>query len=288
MERDHARLHGVPKVLRDTSRAVRRHLRVDKGDPLLDGLRLGEDGYEDRCTPSYIGTIVYFVLFILICGFVMLNLVIAVILDNFQSYSGNVDLPVSEEDFTHFALEWGRIDRTGSYYIAVEKLPKLLKRLSAPLGVKNLPKGMIKRSLILTLFTCNVSVEEGKVHFSSVLKALAARLDGIEPPPEPPKRRRRRGSVGSTISEAEEEELFGPYGEDDKVKHIFAAIHVQSAWRRKEAMRRVQLAKIRARKHKGTAQGAAAHKAAEDAERRLAKSTSMTSDRSSASHASSA
>ena len=121
-----------------------------------------------------------------------------------------------------------------------------------------------------------------------MLKALAARLDGIEPPPEPPKRRRRRGSVGSTISEAEEEELFGPYGEDDKVKHIFAAIHVQSAWRRKEAMRRVQLAKIRARKHKGTAQGAAAHKAAEDAERRLAKSTSMTSDRSSASHASSA
>ena len=90
----------------------------------------------------------------------MLNLVIALILDNFQSYSGNVDLPVGEEDFTHFALEWGRIDRTGSYYIAFEKLPKLLKRLSAPLGVKNLPKGMIKRSLILTLFTCNVTVEE--------------------------------------------------------------------------------------------------------------------------------
>ena len=254
---------------------------MDGGDPLLDGLRLGEDGYEDRCTPSYIGTIVYFVLFILICGFVMLNLVIAVILDNFQSYSGNVDLPISEEDFTHFALEWGRIDRGGSYYIAVEKLPKLLKRLSAPLGVKNLPKGMIKRSLILTLFTCNVSVEEGKVHFSSVLKALAARLDGIEPPPDPPKRRKRRGSVGSTISEAEEEELFGPYGEEDKVKHLFAAIHVQSAWRRKEAMRRVQLAKIRARKHKG-------NKVAEDAERRLLKSTSMMSDRSSASHASSA
>ena len=261
---------------------------VDKDDPLLDELRLGEEGYEDRCTPSYIGTIVYFVLFILICGFIMLNLVIAVILDNFQSYSGNVDLPVSEEDFTHFALEWGRIDRTGSYYIAVEKLPKLLKRLSAPLGVKNLPKGMIKRSLILTLFTCNVTVEEGKVHFSSVLKALAARLDGIEAPPEPSMRRRRRGSVGSTLSEAEEEEVFGPFGEDDKVKHLFAAIHVQSVWRRKEAMRRVQLAKIRARKHKGTAQGAAAHKAAEDAERRLLKSASMRSDRSSASHASSA
>ena len=62
--------------------------------------------------------------------------------------------------------------------------------------------------------------------------------------------------MGSAISEAEEEELFGPYGER-KVKHIFAAIHVQSAWRRKEAMRRCSSPRSR-RKHKGTAQGAAA------------------------------
>ena len=110
-------------------------------------------------------------------------------------------------------------------------------------------------------------------------------------------RRSRRGSTASAppgseragaaapgldVSEAEEEELFGPFGEDDKVKHLFAAIHVQSAWRRKEAMRRVQLAKIRARKHKGNAGRQ------EDAERRLLKSASMRSDRSSASHASSA
>ena len=251
---------------------------VEKEDSRLDGLPLGDDGYEDRCTPSYVGTIAYFVLFILICGFVMLNLVIAVILDNFQSYSGNVDLPVSEEDFTQFALEWGRIDRSGSYYIPADKLPKLLRRLSAPLGVKNLPKAMIKKALILTLFTCNVRIEDGKVHFSSVLKALAARLDGIEPPPEPP-RRKRRGSVGSVMSEDEESLFSNPFGEDDQVKHLYAAIHVQSAWRRKEAMRRVQLAKIRARKQKGSA-GAAALAQAEKTERRLLKSTSMTSDKS--------
>jgi hypothetical protein len=149
-------------------------------------------------------------------------------------------------------LEWGRIDRSGSYYIPADKLPKLLRRLSAPLGVKNLPKAMIKKALILTLFTCNVRIEDGKVHFSSVLKALAARLDGIEPPPEPP-RRKRRGSVGSVMSEDEESLFSNPFGEDDQVKHLYAAIHVQSAWRRKEAVRRVQLAKIRARKQKGSA-----------------------------------
>ena len=36
---------------------------VDKDDPLLDGCAWEKKG-TNRCTPSYIGTIVYFVLFI--------------------------------------------------------------------------------------------------------------------------------------------------------------------------------------------------------------------------------
>ena len=57
---------------------------------------------EDYCrtgTPDVKATVFYFVSFILLCGFVMLNLVIAVILDNFESYSQSFALPVSDEDF---------------------------------------------------------------------------------------------------------------------------------------------------------------------------------------------
>jgi len=50
------------------------------------GLRASELDFVDRCTPNIGITVFYFVSFILLCGFVMPNLVIAVILDNFESY----------------------------------------------------------------------------------------------------------------------------------------------------------------------------------------------------------
>ena len=116
---------------------------LDRGDPALRDMELNVD-YVDRCTPSVAGTIFFFVCFILLCAFVMLNLVIAVILNNFESYSQKMDLPVSEEDFSEFATEWGRIDRFGTYYIKIVQFPKLLKSIRAPLGVKTLPRELQK------------------------------------------------------------------------------------------------------------------------------------------------
>ena len=100
-----------------------------RGDPLLTGCAWEKTGTK---TVHVLRHLVYCP-FILICGFVMLNLVIAVILD-LQSYSGNVDLPSARRT----ALRSGvGTDRHGFLAIAVDKL---LRRLSAPLGVKNLPK----------------------------------------------------------------------------------------------------------------------------------------------------
>ena len=147
---------------------------------LLDGLDAFDD-YRDRCTPSTAGTIFFFVAFILLCAFVMLNLVIAVILDNFESYSKTADLPVSDDDFAEFASEWGKMDRFGTYYVKVQQFPRLLRRIRAPLGVKTLPKDMQKRALSRTLFHCDVRVHPGeKIHFADAIAALAARVDGLD------------------------------------------------------------------------------------------------------------
>ena len=145
------------------------------------GLRASDDDFIDRCTPNIGITVFYFVSFILLCGFVMLNLVIAVILDNFESFSQNFQLPVRDEDLYEFTEEWSRIDRRATYYINIRDLPTLLKRIRAPLGLRTIPKQLQKDALRRTLYTCSVEIRDGnRIYFVDVLKHLAARVDGME------------------------------------------------------------------------------------------------------------
>uniref|UniRef100_A0A7S0CQF9 Voltage-gated ion channel superfamily n=1 Tax=Micromonas pusilla TaxID=38833 RepID=A0A7S0CQF9_MICPS len=162
---------------------------------------VADTDYVDRCTPNVGVTVFYFVSFILLCGFVMLNLVIAVILDNFESYSQSFALPVSEEDFGEFAEEWSKIDRRASYYMKYEKLPELLRRIRAPLGIRSLPKDLQRDALRRTMFTFDVEVRDGnKVHFVDVLKHLASRVDGVEDPEAEERARSRSERLSMSMS----------------------------------------------------------------------------------------
>jgi hypothetical protein len=154
------------------------------------------EDYVDRCTPDVGVTVFYFVSFILLCGFVMLNLVIAVILDNFESYSQSFALPVSDEDFGAFVEEWSKIDRRASYYVKYDRLPELLQRIRAPLGLKSLPKDLRRDALRRTMFTFDVEVRDtNRVHFIDVLKHLASRVDGVEDPEAERRARSRSASL---------------------------------------------------------------------------------------------
>ena len=55
---------------------------VDQDDPGWSSL--DEKYYTNQCSPHPVIAIIFFCFFILLCAFVMLNLVIAVILDNFE------------------------------------------------------------------------------------------------------------------------------------------------------------------------------------------------------------
>ena len=148
---------------------------------------------------------VFTVSFILLCGFVMLNLVIAVILDNFESYSQSFALPVSDEDFGAFVEEWSKIDRAAGY-VKYDRLPELLQRIRAPLGLKSLPKDLRRDALRRTMFTFDVEVRAtNRVHFIDVLKHLASRWWTAWRTP-----RRSGGRVrGALRSPAREAELRG-------------------------------------------------------------------------------
>jgi hypothetical protein len=146
----------------------------------------------------------------------MLNLVIAVILDNFESYSQSFALPVSDEDFGEFVEEWSKIDRRASYYVKYDRLPELLQRIRAPLGLKSLPKDLRRDALRRTMFTFDVEVRDNnRVHFVDVLKHLASRVDGVEDPEAEQRARSRSVSFSGAKGGAS----FRSFGSDGASSH---------------------------------------------------------------------
>lgn len=57
----------------------------------------------NRCSPSPIAAVIYFCSFVLLCGLVLVNFVIGVIIDNFQSSCQSDDLSISKASVEHFA-----------------------------------------------------------------------------------------------------------------------------------------------------------------------------------------
>lgn len=52
----------------------------------------------DRCPPPRTIAIIYWCIFTLLCGYIILNLIIAVVLDNFQSATQEDKLPIKRDN----------------------------------------------------------------------------------------------------------------------------------------------------------------------------------------------
>jgi hypothetical protein len=74
---------------------------LDPSDALLAQLPAG--AVLNRCSPSPVGAVIYFCTFVLLCGLVLVNFVIGVIIDNFASSCQHDDLLVSMNNVDHFA-----------------------------------------------------------------------------------------------------------------------------------------------------------------------------------------
>ena len=94
--------------------------------------------YEARTRGTASDSIVqgFFVSFQVICGFVILNLLVAVILENFSSMGGgNSDL-ISRDDMDTFAEAWSDYDHDASQKIDPRQLPDLLRAIPQPMGLE--------------------------------------------------------------------------------------------------------------------------------------------------------
>ncbi|KAM6219945.1 voltage-dependent R-type calcium channel subunit alpha-1E isoform 2-T2 [Rhynchocyon petersi] len=140
---------------------------------------LGEKGCEpDTTAPSgqneneRCGTdlaYVYFVSFIFFCSFLMLNLFVAVIMDNFEYLTRDSSI-LGPHHLDEFVRIWAEYDRAACGRIHYTEMYEMLTLMSPPLGLgKRCPSKVAYKRLVLM----NMPVaEDMTVHFTSTLMAL--------------------------------------------------------------------------------------------------------------------
>jgi hypothetical protein len=84
----------------------------------------------------------YFISFILATSFVMINLFVLVLIDQFENYYINPDNPLQEFSLhlQNFKTTWREFSKAyGGEKMKTEDLPKLIRALPDPLGKKIKP-----------------------------------------------------------------------------------------------------------------------------------------------------
>ncbi|KAG9350848.1 hypothetical protein JZ751_024737, partial [Albula glossodonta] len=111
----------------------------------------------------------YFVSFIFFSSFLMLNLFVAVIMDNFEYLTRDSSI-LGPHHLDEFVRIWGEYDRAACGRIHYKDMYKVVRTISPPLGFgKNCPYRVACKRLVLM----NMPVdEEMSVHFTSTLMAL--------------------------------------------------------------------------------------------------------------------
>eukprot|EP01060_Flectonema_neradi_P008437 TRINITY_DN1601_c4_g1_i1.p1 TRINITY_DN1601_c4_g1~~TRINITY_DN1601_c4_g1_i1.p1 ORF type:complete len:2245 (+),score=298.91 TRINITY_DN1601_c4_g1_i1:109-6843(+) len=100
---------------------------------------------EGNCGNGIIASF-YFSAFMIIIGFVMMNLFIAIILENFrESVLLPEDLTRKMQQVSLFRETWARYDPKGQQYVKVNEFIPLLKELNPPIGLKGKDKVHILR-----------------------------------------------------------------------------------------------------------------------------------------------
>ncbi|KAE8610451.1 hypothetical protein XENTR_v10012129 [Xenopus tropicalis] len=112
---------------------------------------------------------VYFVSFIFFCSFLMLNLFVAVIMDNFEYLTRDSSI-LGPHHLDEFVRIWAEYDRAACGRIPYKDMYKLVRVISPPLGLgENCPYRVACKRLVLM----NMPVSEDMtVHFTSTLMAL--------------------------------------------------------------------------------------------------------------------
>lgn len=128
----------------------------------------GQKVEPDRTCGSNI-TYFYFVSFIFLCSFIMLNIVVAVIMDSFDYLTRDTSI-LGSHHLSEFITVWCEYDPLGDGKIHYMDMFALLKQIDPPLGFGSKCPDLLAYKRLVRM---NMPVDvEGKVHFTTTLFAL--------------------------------------------------------------------------------------------------------------------
>ncbi|KAM4605319.1 LOW QUALITY PROTEIN: voltage-dependent R-type calcium channel subunit alpha-1E [Polymixia lowei] len=135
-------------------------------DPSIAPLTMSPD-HEGGCGTDF--AYCYFVSFIFFSSFLMLNLFVAVIMDNFEYLTRDSSI-LGPHHLDEFVRIWGEYDRAAGGRIHYTAMYEMLTHMSPPLGLgKKCPAKIAYKRLVLM----NMPVDEDMtVHFTSTLMSL--------------------------------------------------------------------------------------------------------------------
>lgn len=146
--------------------------------PLIDGIDCNNTHYIDTlgvpqedpggdCSSQPLA-VIFFTSYLFLTYMIIINMYIAVILENFSQAHEQEEIGITEDDFDAFYLEWEHYDPHATQYIKLEDLSVFLSQLDAPLGVPR-PNSM-------AIVSFNLPITSGeRIHCLDVLTALVKR-----------------------------------------------------------------------------------------------------------------
>eukprot|EP01025_Chloroclados_australasicus_P020054 TRINITY_DN21087_c0_g1_i1.p1 TRINITY_DN21087_c0_g1~~TRINITY_DN21087_c0_g1_i1.p1 ORF type:complete len:530 (-),score=83.48 TRINITY_DN21087_c0_g1_i1:316-1821(-) len=119
----------------------------------------------------------FFVMFTVCGAFIMLNLVVAVVLENFSISKTNEEYKIGVEDIEEFSKVWSEFDPDGVGYISVYSLNNFLLDLPKPLGLKGRSLG--RGQMLQFQKEAAIKASSNNVYYQDVLMALGAKAMNI-------------------------------------------------------------------------------------------------------------
>ena len=118
----------------------------------------------------------YFFSFLILATFIMLNLVVAVMIINYNEQQADSDRAVNQDHMDHFRDVWESFDEEGRGWMRTEKLPALLEKLDIPLGFhSSKPMAKVAQKKALQELAMQLPDHDGWIHYTETLFALAYR-----------------------------------------------------------------------------------------------------------------